>query len=235
MAKNWTLKEAVQVITEGTDKAAIQELGKKFPITVVAIAKMGANEGIQTIFGAMPEHMTMLKMERALKDGVEDTEEDAVVEAEDSDASEAADTDLSSMTTKQLYNLCIKRGIKANKYGKPKSYYVELLKGGSDQAEAEAEAEDEDEVEEEKESKYGEMSAVELYKLCKKRGIKVEPKQKAAVYVAALEGVDAAAEPEEEDDWGDEEEEKEPKPAKPSKAAKAKKAPADDDDDDWDI
>lgn len=230
MAKNWTLKEAVQVITEGTDKAAIQELGKKFPITVVAIAKMGANEGIQTIFGAMPEHMTMLKMERALKEGIEDTEEDAVAEAEDGDASEAADTDLSSMTTKQLYNLCIKRGIKANKYGKPKSYYIELLEGGSDQAE------DEGEDEEEEKSKYGEMSAVELYKLCKKRGIKVEPKQKAAVYVAALEKADAAAEPEEEDDWGDEEEEKEPKPAKPSKSAKTKKTPADDDDDDdWDI
>lgn len=230
MAKNWTLKEAVQVIAEGTDKAAIQELGKKFPITVVAIAKMGANEGIQTIFGAMPEHMTMLKMERALKEGIEDTEEDAVAEAEDSDASEAADTDLSSMTTKQLYNLCVKRGIKANKYGKPKSYYIELLEGGSDQAE------DEVEDEEEEKSKYSEMSAVELYKLCKKRGIKVEPKQKAAVYVAALEEVDAAAEPEEEDGWGDEEEEKESKPAKPSKAAKAKKAPADDDDDDdWDI
>lgn len=229
MAKNWTLKEAVQVITEGTDKAAIQELGKKFPITVVAIAKMGANEGIQTIFGAMPEHMTMLKMERTLKEGIEDTEEDAVAEAEDSDASEAADTDLSSMTTKQLYNLCIKRGIKANKYGKPKSYYIELLEGGSDQAE--------DEVEDEEEkSKYGEMSAVELYKLCKKRSIKVEPKQKAAVYVAALEEADAAAELEEEDDWGDEEEEKEPKPAKSSKPAKVKKAPVDgDDDDDWDI
>lgn len=228
MAKNWTLKEAVQVITEGTDKAAIQELGKKFPITVVAIAKMGANEGTQTIFGAMPEHMTMLKMERALKEGIEDTEEDAVAEAEDGDANEAADTDLSSMTTKQLYNLCIKRGIKANKYGKSKSYYIELLEGGSDQAEDEAE-------DEEEKSKYSEMSAVELYKLCKKRGIKVEPKQKAAVYVAALEKADAAAEPEEEDDWGEDEEEKETKPAKSSKSAKVKKAPADNDDDDWDI
>lgn len=233
MAKNWTLKEAVQVITEGTNKAAIQELGKKFPITVVAIAKMGANEGIQTIFGAMPEHMTMLKMERTLKEGVEDVEEDTTAETEDGDASEAADADLSNMTTKQLYNLCVKRGIKANKYGKPKSYYIELLEGGSDQAEDEAEDE------EEEKSKYSEMSAVELYKLCKKRGVKVEPKQKTAVYIAALEEVDAAAEPEEEDDW--DEEEKEAKSTKPAKAnakasGKAKKAPVDDDDDDdWDI
>ena len=234
MAKNWTLKEARQVIAEGTDKAAIQELGKKFPLTSVAIAKMGTNEGIRTLFGAMPEHMTMLKMERALKDGIEDSDDEDVSEdVASEDTNEAADTDLSSMTTKQLYELCIKRGIKANKYGKPKSYYVDLLKGDGDKQDEP----DNDEDEAEKEDEYAGKSAIDLFKLCKKRGIKVEPKQKASVYIAALKKDDAAAEePEEDDDWDDEEEEKESKQTKSSKPAKQeKKKAADDDDDDWDI
>lgn len=47
---------------------------------------------------------------------------------------------------------------------------------------------------------YSEMSAQELYKLCKDRGIEVKPKKPARFYVKQLEEYDAA-----QDDWGDEE------------------------------
>lgn len=241
MAKNWTLSEAVVVINEGTNVEAVQEITKRFPLASVAIAKMGMNEGIKTLFGAMPEHMTMLKMERALKDGVEESEED-VDDAEDTE--EAGDADLSAMSTKELMKLCDKRGIKVPHYGKNKQFYLDALAGG-----ASADTEDEDEVDEDETDApdYEEMSAPELYKLCKERGIKVEPKKKASYYVAALKKADEAeAQDDEEESWDDEEEAKpakkekasDAKPAKggkPAKGAGKKAAKVEDDEEDWDI
>ena len=250
MAKNWTLKEAVAIINKGTNQEAIQELAKRFPLTSMAIAKMGSNAGVTMLFNNMPEHMTMLKMERSFKDGVSEEADDEDVEEVTEEAVEEAagestedGADLNSMTTKQLYELCIKKGLKVNKYGKPKSYYIEQLSGASETEEAE------DEEEETEDPGYEDMSAVELFKLCKKRGLKAEPKKPAKTYIAILKKADeeaAQATEEDDDDWGDDEEEAEEKPvkkaaAKTSKPVKkeekkpAKKEAADDDDDDWDI
>lgn len=251
MAKNWTLKEAVSVITAGENKEAIQEIGKRFPLTTVAIAKIGKNEGFEALMSVMPEHVTMLKLERAYKEGVEESDvEDEDVEATEDTAEETGDQDLSEMTSKQLYALCVKRGIKAKKYGVNKQYYLELL-NGADEEEVEEEEAAEETEEAADEVDYDSMKAPELYALCKKRGIKTEPKQKAAVYIKALKAADAEAEEDtdaEDDNWDDEEEEAPaPKkaPAKREKATKGadkKAAPAkktskkaEDDDEDWDI
>lgn len=62
---------------------------------------------------------------------------------------------------------------------------------------------DEDWGDEEEESiDYSEMSAMELYKLCKERDIKVAPKKPAKYYINQLEEYDNAQE-----DWGDEDDE----------------------------
>lgn len=249
-AKNWTLKEAVKVIIDGTNTEAMQELGKRFPLTSLAIAKMGNNEGANTLFGAMPDHMTMLKMERSLKEGVEESDEDQDEEVEDVEAEGAGEEDLSSMSAKELMKLCDKRGIKVPHYGKNKQFYLDALTGGSttpteaEEAE-EAEEEEADEVEEKAEGPaYEEMTAMELYKLCKKRGIKAEPKQKANVYIKLLKAADASDAEVEEEDWGEEEEAPVKKTGKATKAtsgkttksaSKAKKEEAADEDDDWDI
>lgn len=153
-------------------------------------------------------------------------------------AEDTGDVDLESKTTKELYQMCIDAGIQVPKYGKNKAFYIEALQAGGAEAPA-AEPEDEAEAEDE----YAGKTAKELFELCKKRGIKVKPKQKADVYIDLLKKADeeaAAEEVDEEDDWGDEEPEEE-KPAKKQSAkpkAAAKKAPAkaeEDDDDDWDI
>ena len=86
-----------------------------------------------------------------------------------------------------------------------------------------ATAEAEDEAEEET-GKYDGKKAPELYALCKKRGIKAEPKKTAKYYIDLLEKADAAeaeaeAEDEADDDWGDEAEAEEPE--------------AEEDDDEW--
>ena len=57
---------------------------------------------------------------------------------------------------------------------------------------------DEDEVD------YSEMSAQELYKLCKEREIKVQPKKPAKFYIKQLEEYDKA-----QDDWGEDDDEDE--------------------------
>lgn len=49
---------------------------------------------------------------------------------------------------------------------------------------------------------YSEMSAKELYKLCKERNIEVKPKKPAKFYINQLEEYDAA-----QNDWGDEDDE----------------------------
>lgn len=61
---------------------------------------------------------------------------------------------------------------------------------------------DEDYEDEDDESgvDYSEMSAKELFKLCKERGIEAKPKKQAKYYINLLEEYDTA-----QDDWGDEE------------------------------
>lgn len=252
MAKNWTLKEAVKIITAGENKEAIQEIGKRFPLTTVAIAKIGHNEGVDALMSVMPDHVTMLKLERAFKEGVEDTDADDAdnEDVEDTDeTSDAGEQDLSEMTSKQLYALCVKKGIKAKKYGVNKQYYLDLLNGGGDEEDADEDTDDEDEGDNEEEAvDYESMKAPELYSLCKKRGIKIQPKQKASVYIKALKAADAETEEDtdaEDDNWDDEEEEastKEPGNKKAGKGSEKKAAPAKksakkeaDGEEDWDI
>lgn len=95
---------------------------------------------------------------------------------------------------------------------------------------------EEDDAEDE-DNPYSGKTAPELYKECKKRGIKVAAKKDAKYYEKALLKADAAdAETEEADeDW---EEEKPAKPAKKEKAAKKKAKKEEEEveeDEDWDI
>ena len=100
------------------------------------------------------------------------------------------------------------------------------------------ENEEEDEDEDEEVDEYAGKTAKQLYDLCKERGLKVEPKQKAEAYAKVLTKADAAkakAKPVakakaavEEEPWDDEDEAPKTK-AKPAAKAKAK------DEDEWDI
>ena len=87
MATNWTLSQALVKITEGTDKAAIQDIGRRFPLTAVALAEIGQNAGAAKIIGALPSHITARKIESVLKDGVE---QDSDVDVEDAEDEEEA-------------------------------------------------------------------------------------------------------------------------------------------------
>lgn len=84
-------------------------------------------------------------------------------------------------------------GKKSSKKPEPEDDYED----DDDYEEAEDWGDDDDEVVD-----YSEMSAKELYNLCKERDIKAVPKKPAKFYINLLEEADKA-----EDDWGDEDEE----------------------------
>lgn len=227
--RNWTIKEAVEAINNN-DAVAIKEISKHFPMFFLAIAR----NDLQALAAMMPEKFTVRRL--VVADAAVEDDGEAEAQVEDAGNEDAGDVDLSSMSTKELMKLCDKRGIKVPHYGKNKQFYLDALNGaGGDNEPAEAE-EDAD--------PYAGKTAMELFKECKKRGIKAEPKQKAAVYAKLLKADDAKADEDDGDDgWGDDEpaEEKTTKSVKSTgkgtaKASKAKKEekPADDDDD-WDI
>jgi hypothetical protein len=73
MAMNWTVGEAAKVIIEGTDKAAMMDIGRRFPLFSMEVAKIG-EKGL-VLFEAIGklDYLTARKFEAALKSGVEDT------------------------------------------------------------------------------------------------------------------------------------------------------------------
>lgn len=193
MAVNWTMAAALNAVKENK-KEAIIDLGKRFPLTLKALIECGDNSGAATIIGALPDHITVRKIESVLKDGVQEvTDEDDVEDTEQED-----DSAKKSAAARKA-----KRAAKKAKESKEND---------------------------EQQQDYSEMSARELFDLCKKRGIAVKPKQSEEAYIKLLKKADAAEEESEEDDWDDEEEKPVKKPAK-----KDDDEDDEDDDEDWDI
>lgn len=230
--KNWTVKEAAKVIRENKDTEAIKEIVKHFPLFAVIVA----GKDFDGLTDAMPEHMTVRKIENELNSGSTVADED-IEDGEDQEenAEGGEDQDLNAMTKNELIALCEKKGLKVQKHQKPKQYYIDALNGAGDgDTDAAEDAEEEEE------------DPVALYKKCKKAGLKVAPKKSAKYYKDQLAKAEEAEEDtDDEDDWDDEEEEE--KPAKKAPAKKSAKKPAkkagpeeddeeeDEDDDEWDI
>lgn len=250
MAQNWNVKQAYAAIKSG-EKDSMIDIGRRFPLAMAALIKVGESDAIENLFNTFPDHLTMRKIENALREGVKVDDSDNEVEEEatapEVEETEIEETDYKKMTGRQVYELLRDKGLYKDcvaKMGggnkKQMLEYIEKygLDGGSEEVEAE------EETEEEKPEGYEAMSAMELFKECKKRGIKIKPRQKAAVYVEALKKDDAdKVESEEEESW-EEEDREEKKPAKKpvakpkatvKKSAPKKEDPEEDDDDDWNI
>lgn len=264
MATNYTFAQVVNAFYDANDVNLMVELGRRYPLLVAKINKMIALAGAEFVAfaNAMPEHMTANKLNRAMLEstaGTADAEDEATENEADDEAEDSDSADLATKTTKELYAMCIKKGLKVSKYGKPKSYYIDALNGaGESDGDGDAEQveekpakkaiekttkkvaskveedEDGDSEDDDAENPYEGKTAIELFNECKKRGVKAVPKKPAKYYVDLLTKADAAAAEDDDadDDWGDEEPEE--KPAKKAKATK--KAKEDEaDDDDWDI
>ena len=73
MAKNWMMNEAVRAIRNG-DREAILDFGKRFPLSTVILAQL--NDAGVALCDALPEKVTMRKIEAVLKgDSAEESDE----------------------------------------------------------------------------------------------------------------------------------------------------------------
>ena len=268
MAKNYTMTEAVEIINEGTDMEAIADIGRRYPILLCKVAKVTAiaGESFVDFMRFMPEHLTANKVNTLMKNSVdveadddnEETEEAPkaakpaketkakAAKAEDAEDTESdSDNEYESMSGKELWDLLGKHGKRKDckdKMGGAKkddmiAYINKYGLGDAEEVEEADEAEDTAE-----ENPYEGISAPELFKECKKRGIKAAAKKPAKYYVELLMKSDeevASDSTESEDDWGDEAEEATPaktdKKKSGSKNTKPAKEETADEDDDWDI
>lgn len=225
MATNYTFSEVVAIIKEGKDSAAIADIGKRFPLLAVKLAKAtsGDVDAMVEVCGYIPAKVSANKVNMAIKAALGDAEEAEEAEDDEVEADVPEEVEEEKPKTKR-----------AGKKAAPKK--------------EEKTEEDDEEVEDDEEEAdpYDGKDAVELYKMCKSRGIAVKPRRTAKFYAEALRKADAAAADEDEED--DDVEEELPKPtkkakatktAKPAKSAKkAKPEPVeedDEDDEDWDI
>ena len=249
MAKNYTFSEAVRIINAGTDMESITDIGRRYPILLNKVTKVAALAGdaFVDLMNFMPDYLTANKVNSALKaisEEATETEDDSDATTETTETeTETNEVDYESMSGKQLWDILGKAGLRKTAKSTKKADLVAACKA-MDAAKAGAKEEDEAETDEaETESNpYEGKSAMELFKECKKRGIKAAPKKNAKFYADLLIKADAEAETENEsDDWDDEEEETKSKPAKKTetekkaKATKAAKKDETDEDDDWDI
>ena len=211
MAKNWTVAEAMKELLKGNEE--VFQIGKSYPRVLAALSAVKGSgvDAAVNIITHLPDDVTVRKLNDCLSsEGVEDDE----------------DEDDAPVTKKE------KVSDEDDKKAKAKARR-EARKAKA--AAAKTKDEDDEEEDDEDQQDYSSMSALELYQLCKKRGLKPEQKKKESVYIKMLKEADAAAEEEDDDDWGDDEEE-EVAPAKTKKTQKVKKAAKEEEDDDeWDI
>ena len=222
--KNYSLREAVEIIAEGKDLEAITDLGKRFPILSIKIARLTtkAEKEIIDLMQYMPEYLTIKKVNNAVK---------TVNDSKAEDATEAKNKPVEEETAKEVEEPEEKENkpVEPKKRGRKPKAKVKAVPTEEPKAEAEETA-----------NNYEGKKAVDLFKLCKSRGLKVTTKKSAKYYIDVLKKDDEAkanaeAEKAEEaedddDDWDIEDEPKEVK--KPKKSAFIEE---DEDDESWDI
>lgn len=223
MAKNWSAYEAA-VALYGDNKDEIAEVGSRFPLFTRNICLLN-NEQVLDLLKAIPK-VTARVVETGLKE-MEAGEPEEVIEDEapaenthakeksketakgkkaaeapEDEEDEDAGDDYESMTSKALYKLCCDRGISSQCKKRDKASLIAVLKANDTAGDAGDEDDEWDEEEEENSDPYAGKTARELYKMCKDRGIKTKPQQKAEAYVKLLKKADeeAAEAPEDEDD-----------------------------------
>lgn len=244
MATNWNVKQAYAAINEG-NKEAIADIGKRFPLALNVLSKIDEKNPAVNLINALPEHITVRKIEQILKGDVEESEEgtaeEVAEEVNEATNEEETASEYDKMNRKQLRELIIAAGGEEKcraefGWAKREQLLAYIEKYGVNPVEEKAVEED----------PYEGKTAVELFKECKARGIKAAPKKPAKFYIDLLKKADEEAKVEEEEDWDEEEEPAKPvKPAKKQKPVKEEKKAVkkpvkeededEDDDDDWNI
>lgn len=202
----------------GNDKKKIAEAGGKYPLTTRTIAMINSDylldllEGLEVSVDDAEASFGVenKKVEKPVKE--ESKPAKTTKKAKEEKKEELEGSDYESMTAKNLYALCCERGISSKCKNRQKATLIQLLKdydaGKLDEEPKVEEEENFDDWElegkEETKNPYEGKKAKELYDLCKERGIKVKPRQKADAYIKLLVEYDNKAEEQEEtddEDW----------------------------------
>lgn len=238
MARNWSAYEAAVEIY-GENKENIAEIGSRFPLFARTIAILN-NDYVLDILKAIPK-VTARVVETGLKEmeaGVDTDTDDVADEApvktkkaktETQEDDAESETTYESMTSKELYALCCKRGISSKCKSRSKDALIELLnKFDNGELEDEPKAKagkktksakkaepveedtddddwEEDDEEQEEKDPYAGKTARELFAMCKERGLKTKPRQSAESYAKLLKADDMASDSDDEEDDDDDE------------------------------
>lgn len=205
MARTYTIGEAAKILAEGTDVEAITDIHKRFPMTAQKVleAFAGGKDAVAEMMGYIPDFITTRKVEKQIVSGgsAEDDAEDV--------AGDAAEPDAADKPAPKKRGRKPAAKVEDDEAEDEKPAPKRRGRKAKPAPEPESDATEDEDSEDEDDGKYSGMNAMQLFKECKKRGIKAAPKKPAKFYIELLEADDAKA-----DDVDDD---------------------SDDDDDDWDI
>lgn len=202
MAKNWSAAEAARVVFLGEDKAAIQDIGKRFPLFATAAAR--GVEGMLEIIGALnPERITVRTIESKLKEdvGEYDEEEAEVEEKPKTKAKPATKTPAKGKKKPEPEEEDEDEDEEEEETPKKSS------KGKSAPAKGKGkkkpEPEEEEDEDDEDDDGLEEMSLTELKKEAKKRKVDIKGLKSADDIIEAIRDAEGEEddEDEDEDDW----------------------------------
>lgn len=179
MARSYTIGEAAKILAEGKDFETVGDLGRRFPIFTNKFmqALTGDKDAIVEFVSYIPDYINPRKMEKQITASSETSDEEVV--EEEKDAEEEAPKE------------------------EPKPKKRRARKAKAEPEPDPAEKESEEESEEEQDGKYAGKNAMELFKECKKRGIKAAPKKPVKYYIELLEEDDELTASESKDDADD--------------------------------
>lgn len=199
----YPLKEGYEIVKNNV-KDDVKDTFAKYPQTMLVLSRLVGNEAFEQLLEGIPSYVSLRKIEDRFKNAGSVNDEEELEEELEEDEEELEEDE-------------------------------EEADAGSvkvaDGEEAGEELEEDEEDENNPPIDYTSMRAMELYKLCRERGINTTPKQRAAVYIKLLEKADAKEIKENkqahaaEEEW-EEEEKANSAPKKTLKPKTTSKAPA---------
>ena len=89
MARNYTMKEVVEIFVANKDQEAMADIGKRFPLLAIKVAGLVAKAPTEAtdLFKFSPDYLSANKMNKAIKDSI------VGVTSDEDDAEDAEDTE----------------------------------------------------------------------------------------------------------------------------------------------
>ena len=182
MARSYTIGEAAKILAEGKDFEAINDLGRRFPIFANKFMQVltGNKDAIIEFASYIPDYVNPRKMEKLIVSDADESSEEETVEDEKHVDEKATDEDPAKSKKRRTRKAKV---------------------------EPKADVDEESCDEEQADGKYAGKNAMELFKECKKRGIKAQPKKPVKYYVELLEDDDnviaseSKSNADDDDDW----------------------------------